>query len=121
VNSIEKLAQLQAELGEQPPEGEGTARMAQVASSLLPYVGPMLPEDPAELDGLLLWLAAQVLARRSDDAPRYVICELDGPPPPDTHVIVLRTQEAEGGRVDIHGVRFEALAAEPGQPGQEAA
>lgn len=122
MNSIEKLAKMQAELMDSAPEDEQTARWAQAAGSLLPIIGPMLPEDPAELDQYLLRLAAWALTMRSDDAPDYLVCELEGPRAPETHVIVLRTEEQESGRVDIRDVRFEPMEAtsEPAEAGEEA-
>jgi hypothetical protein len=40
----------------------------QFATIAAPIVGPMLPDDAAELDGHLLNLANWLLAQRSDDA-----------------------------------------------------
>ena len=117
MNSLEKLAKLQADMMETPPADEDSARWQQLATGALPMIGPMLPDDPAELDQHLLRLAAWGLTMRSDDAPQYVVCELEGPPPPDTHVIVLRTEQQDSGRVDILDVRFEPIPpAEPAEP-----
>lgn len=113
MNSLEKLAKLQADLMDSTPTDEDSARWIQLGASVLPMLGPMLPADPAELDQQLLVLASWALSQRSDEASQYVVCELEGPPPPETHVIVLRTDQQDSGRVDILDVRFEPIA--PGQ------
>lgn len=67
MNSLEKLAQFQAEMMEAEPADEQTAQLIQLATLAGPLIGPMLPDDPAELDAHLLKLAAWALGSRSDD------------------------------------------------------
>jgi hypothetical protein len=67
--STEKVGELVAEYTGPPPPSAGFAELTvrSVAPALL-NMG-LLPEDPDDLDGLLDYLAAQCLLRRSDDAP----------------------------------------------------
>lgn len=80
MNSLEKLAKFQAEMGDNPPEDEETARLMQFAGIAAPIIGPMLPEDPAELDGHILQLASWLLRQRSDETelPAAVAVQKDG-------------------------------------------
>jgi hypothetical protein len=81
MNSIEKLAKFQADLTQSEPDDEQSAQLMQLAQMVGPFLGPMLPEDPAELDGYLLKLSAWMLGQRSDDvtpAARVAVLEVDG-------------------------------------------
>jgi hypothetical protein len=82
--SVEKLHDLIAEAKSAKPTDEQTARLRQAFSSLLPMIlrfAP-IPEDPAELDKLLLVGARVCLRLRSDDAEQPAsIAELVEPEP----------------------------------------
>jgi hypothetical protein len=68
MNSREKLDQRLHEAQTATPETEQEAMVAQLLAVAAPMVGPMIPEDPAELDDSLLRLTKWLLSMRSDDA-----------------------------------------------------
>lgn len=69
MNSIEKLHAFRTELMQTEPPDQETAQLMQVAQNIMPFVLPMLPTDPAELDRHLLGLAKWAVSMRSDDDP----------------------------------------------------
>jgi len=83
--STEKIAEALASAGEVVPTDEKTGRLQQMFKMLVPMVSRLgvIPEDPAELDELLLNGARLALALRSDDAETpETIAELLQPKPP---------------------------------------
>lgn len=81
MNSLEKLDQIVERAKNTPPENEEQARTAQLVTIAVPMIAPMVPEEPAELDRMLLGLAKMALETRSDDAPRAELLE-EAPLPP---------------------------------------
>lgn len=71
MTSRQKIAAMLGMLdGLEPADAQGAAVLLGV-TMLRPQVEAMLPEDPAELDRLLLIGANWAVRLRSDDAPRF--------------------------------------------------
>jgi hypothetical protein len=91
MDSVQKVGELVGAYTGPPPPGAGVAELTirSMAPALLGL--GLLPDDPEDLDGLLDYLAAQCLARRSDDAAPAALT-LDvlglGAPEPDEAVVV---------------------------------
>lgn len=68
MDSREKLNALVEKAKTMQPETEEQARLAQGVQLVVPMIAPMVPEDPAELDKLLLTLASWCVDTRSDGA-----------------------------------------------------
>ncbi|MFL5901237.1 MAG: hypothetical protein ACJ75S_08580 [Solirubrobacterales bacterium] len=82
--SKDKIGEALAVATELAPTDQRTARLQQAMSVMMPMVQRLgvVPEDPAELDELLLKGARLALAMRSDDAELpETIAELLGPEP----------------------------------------
>jgi hypothetical protein len=69
VTSIEKLHAMTLAASAKTPESEDQARALSLFQMVAPFVAGMMPDDPAELDALLLNGARWALALRSDGAP----------------------------------------------------
>jgi hypothetical protein len=91
-SSVDKVLELVAEYTGPPPPNAGPAELG-VRSLLAMGIisSDLIPSDPAELDGLLDYLAAQCLLKRSDDAgqPDLVYEVLMGEPPEPTDATVV--------------------------------
>jgi len=76
--SPEKVQGLLAELEQAPvsedPAIEGMRGVLALARGYLPH---FMPQDPDQLDQLLLWLARTALDCRSDDAERIALVDLE--------------------------------------------
>lgn len=68
MNSREKLDARLQDVQNTEPENEQKAMLAQMVQVALPFVGPMIPEDPDELDGQILTLMKWLAGMRSDDS-----------------------------------------------------
>ncbi len=83
--STQKIAEALGEASSAPVTDQRTARLQQAMGVLMPMIGRLgvIPDDPAELDDLLLKGARLALAMRSDDAELPgTIAELLDPEPP---------------------------------------
>lgn len=66
--SVEKLRDGLASLQAMEPEDPGHAAQLAMIGGALPFLAPLFPDDPAELDVILLAAAKWALSLRSDDA-----------------------------------------------------
>ncbi len=67
-SSTAKLAQAMLELQHIEPDGPLTATLLLAFNAMGPMLENLLPDDPAELDEMLLTVATWLLGMRSDDA-----------------------------------------------------
>lgn len=81
MDSLEKLNQLVHDAQHTEPESEEAARAAQLMTIALPIIGPMVPEDPGELDDMILKLTGWLLSIRSDDAVPAAELHVEAPAP----------------------------------------
>jgi hypothetical protein len=68
MTSREKVDQAIAAARDAQPQTEQEAMLAQMLQVAGPMVGPMIPQDPVELDDQILRLAKWLVSMRSDDA-----------------------------------------------------
>jgi hypothetical protein len=67
-SSVEKLQAIGAELVDVEPDDPMQAALLSMLAGMAPMLTGLLPDDPAELDDLLLVGSRWMLAMRSDDA-----------------------------------------------------
>lgn len=67
-SSTAKLAQAMLELQHIEPDGPLTGALLLAFNAMGPMLAGLLPDDPAELDDMLLTVATWLLGMRSDDA-----------------------------------------------------
>lgn len=77
MTSQEKVEQLVQRLRSLTPPDGAAAYLQALLVGLLPAAMPLLPEDPAELDGFLKIIGLAALDCRSDDAPPLAVYEFE--------------------------------------------
>lgn len=73
LSSVQKVRQAVDELSTAQPADESAAQMLSALQMMLPYVLPVLPQDPDDFDELLLRGAGLFVRLRSDTAAAVTV------------------------------------------------